>query len=208
MTHRLYFSSDALTANVEVLQCIACEEGFAVILNATPFHPQGGGQPSDTGSIGESQVLRVTQEFEHIVHYTAHPVLPGAALARVDPAQRALHARLHSAGHLIGLAGENLGWRPTKAHHWPGESRVSFVRGEQPENLDAATLHCALEQWIAADLHRNITLDADQRHVSFGTLAAYPCGGTHVRSLAEIGTVEVLSISEKKGTIAVNYRVN
>jgi len=48
----------------------------------------------------------------------------------------------------------------------------------------------------------------EQREVSFGELPAYPCGGTHVRSLSEIGQVEVLSISEKKGTLTVSYHVN
>jgi Ser-tRNA(Ala) deacylase AlaX len=44
-----------------------------VRLSATPFHPQGGGQPSDTGRIGDVEVLRVVSESEGIIHYTAAP---------------------------------------------------------------------------------------------------------------------------------------
>ena len=62
MTLRLFFHSDDLKANVEVLDCTPHENEFAVVLRATLFHPQGGGQPCDTGMIGESQVLRVVQE--------------------------------------------------------------------------------------------------------------------------------------------------
>jgi len=59
MTLRLFFHSDDLKANVEVLDCTPHENEFAVVLRATLFHPQGGGQPCDTGWIGDSQVLRV-----------------------------------------------------------------------------------------------------------------------------------------------------
>ena len=68
MTRRLYYDHDQLLTSVEVLSCIPHEQQFAVTLNATPFHPQGGGQPSDTGWIGQAAVLRVAQEGEQIVH--------------------------------------------------------------------------------------------------------------------------------------------
>ncbi len=207
MTLRLFFHNDELTAEVEVLTCDAIEEQFAVTLNATPFHPQGGGQPFDTGSIGASRVLRVLQEPGRIVHYLDQPVPLGPAQANVDSERRALHARLHSAGHLIGHYGESQGWKPLKAHHWPGESRVSFVRGESAQPFTAEAVQAALEAWIASDLPRDMRVDEDQRSVGFGDLPAYPCGGTHVRSTAEIGAVEVLSLSEKKGTLSVSYRV-
>src|SRR5207253_651102 len=77
MTLRLFFHSDDLEANVEVLDCTPHENEFSVTLPATPFHPQGGGQPFDTGWIGETQALRVTQESHRIVHYVTHPVTRG-----------------------------------------------------------------------------------------------------------------------------------
>lgn len=43
MTLRLFFHSDDLRANVEVLDCTPYENEFAVVLRATLFHPQGGG---------------------------------------------------------------------------------------------------------------------------------------------------------------------
>ena len=49
MTERLFFTHDHLTAELEVLDCTAHEQQFAVTLRSTIFHPQGGGQPFDTG---------------------------------------------------------------------------------------------------------------------------------------------------------------
>ncbi|PAA11171.1 hypothetical protein [Pseudomonas fragi] len=208
MTQRLFFNDDAVSCEVEVIHCAPQEDGFAVILYATPFHPQGGGQPSDTGWIGDSEVIKVVQGQDAIVHHVSVPVPTGRARAQVDETRRRLHARLHSAGHLIGVCGEQLGWVPTKAHHWPGECRVSFVASDNPQPLEAEAVQHTLAQWIAADLQRHTCLDSEQRAIRFGELPGYPCGGTHVQSLAELGTVNVLSVSQKKGVLSVRYALD
>jgi len=113
MTERLFFTHDHLTAELEVLSCTPHEDQFAVVLQSTIFHPQGGGQPFDTGWLGDSQVVRVTQEVDRVVHYVDQPAQPGPITARVDAQRRALYTRLHSAGHLIGNAGV-----PKKSTAW------------------------------------------------------------------------------------------
>jgi alanyl-tRNA synthetase len=208
MTQRLFFTHDHLTAELEVLSCTPHGEQFAVVVQSTIFHPQGGGQPFDTGWLGDSQVLRVMQEAEHVVHYVNQPLEPGPITARVDAQRRALHSRLHSAGHLIGNAGERLGWMPIKAHHWPGEGKITFIRGEAAQTMDAEVLQQQVNQWIAADYPRQMWLDEDTREVGFGELPAYACGGTHVQALGEVGQVTILAVSEKKGALSVRYEIN
>ncbi|WDG44299.1 alanyl-tRNA editing protein [Pseudomonas synxantha] len=208
MTERLFFTHDHLTAELEVLNCTAHEEQFAVILQSTIFHPQGGGQPFDTGWLGNSQVLRVMQEAEHVVHYVDQPLQPGPIIARVDAQRRALHTRLHSAGHLIGNAGERLGWMPIKAHHWPGEGKITFIRGEAAQDMDAQMLQLQVNQWINADYPRHMRLEEGIREVGFGELPSYACGGTHVQTLSELGQVTILALSEKKGALSVRYEIN
>jgi hypothetical protein len=46
MTLRLFFHSDDLKANVEVLDCTPHESEFAVVLRATLFHPKAAGNPA------------------------------------------------------------------------------------------------------------------------------------------------------------------
>ncbi|WP_248750509.1 alanyl-tRNA editing protein [Pseudomonas sp. MWU15-20650] len=208
MTERLFFTHDHLTAELEVLSCTAHEEQFAVILQSTIFHPQGGGQPFDTGWLGDSQVLRVIQADEHVVHYVDRPLEPGPVTARVDEQRRALHTRLHSAGHLIGNAGERLGWMPIKAHHWPGEGKITFIRGQAAHPLDAEMLQLQVNQWIAAGYSRQTTVEEGSREVGFGELPAYACGGTHVQTLSELGPVTILALSEKKGALSVRYSLD
>ena len=143
-----------------------------------------------------------------MVHYLNQPVPLGAINARVDEPRRALHTRLHSAGHLIGNAGETLGWMPIKAHHWPGEGKITFIRGETAQAIDAETLQQQINQWIAADYPRHMTLDEGIREVGFGELPTYACGGTHVQTLGELGEVTILALSEKKGALSVRYSLD
>ncbi|MEZ1319154.1 alanyl-tRNA editing protein [Pseudomonas fluorescens] len=208
MTLRLFFHSDDLKANVEVLQCTPHEHEFAVELRATLFHPQGGGQPFDTGRIGDSQVLRVVQDPEHILHFVDRPVAPGMTQIRVDEPRRRFNTRMHSAGHLIGHFVQAMGWMPIKAHHWPGEGRVQFKPTDSAQEVDARTIAFGLEQWIAHDLPRLTSLREGAREIGFGDLPAYGCGGTHVRSLKELGHVTIASVSQKKGTLSVHYSVD
>ncbi|AZF04629.1 alanyl-tRNA editing protein [Pseudomonas sp. R5-89-07] len=208
MTERLFFTHDHLTAELEVLRCTPHEDQFAVILQSTIFHPQGGGQPFDTGWLGGSQVLRVMQQAEQVVHYVDQPVEPGPINARIDAQRRTLHTRLHSAGHLIGNAGERLGWMPIKAHHWPGEGKITFIRGEAAQTMEAEALQQQVNRWIAADYPRHMKLEEGTREVGFGELPAYACGGTHVQALGEVGQVTILALSEKKGALSVRYEIN
>ncbi|WP_145555124.1 alanyl-tRNA editing protein [Yersinia canariae] len=208
MTTCLFFENDTLAMDVDVLSCTPDGDQFAVILQATIFHPQGGGQPSDTGFIDDNQVLRVVQQQGQLIHYVAKPIAAGKYGARVDSERRLLNARMHSAGHLIGNIGESYGWLPVKAHHWPGEGRVSFKRSENPQQIDIKTVMTTLEQFIRQDLPRQISIQGDFREVGFGELPAYACGGTHVRSLHVLGQIIVQSISEKKGIMSINYKVD
>lgn len=208
MTLRLFFHSDDLKANVEVLDCTPQENEFAVVLRATLFHPQGGGQPCDTGWIGESQVLRVVQDPDRIIHFVDRPVKPGMTQIRIDEQRRQFNSRMHSAGHLIGHFVQALGWMPIKAHHWPGEGRVQFKPAESAKEVDAEMIQQRIAQWVADDLPRLTSLREGSREIGFGELPAYGCGGTHVRSLKDLGTVTIASLSLKKGTLSVHYSVD
>lgn len=130
MTERLYYTSDNTEGRANVLSCTPEPDGrYAVVLDSTLFHPQGGGQPADAGWIDNQPVETVQSRGDEVLHIVAKPLSVGAVNLRVDAALRQLHARLHSAGHLIGLAGTEYGWHPVKAHHWPNEGRITFAAG-------------------------------------------------------------------------------
>lgn len=208
MTERLYYTSDMLECTAQVLRCDQQADGrYAIVLDKTVFHPQGGGQPADKGWIAGIPVESVLQQGDDVVHILAQPLAANEVRLQVDAVCRALHARLHSAGHVIGYAGEQYGWRPVKAHHWPGEGRITFAAGENAREPEIPMLDALIAGWQSAALPRHIAFEDGRRKVRFGDLPAYGCGGTHVSSLAELGSVVIGSVKMKKGQLIVSYTV-
>ncbi len=208
MTERLYYTHDALECTARLIRTSLQDDGrYAVVLDQTLFHPQGGGQPADKGWINGVVVESVLQQDDEIIHLLAQPLPREEVTLQVDAVSRALHTHLHSAGHLIGYAGELHGWQPIKAHHWPGEGRITFnaTGSASVPDIDALSEHIA--RWQAAALPRIVTFDAGRRNVRFGDLPAYGCGGTHVPSLAALGQVVISNIKIKKGQLIVYYTV-
>lgn len=206
MTTRNYYTSDETHGQANVMQCIPDGEGgFLIELDATLFHPQGGGQPSDGGTIGGVPIQRVFTNGETVWHRTATPVAPGPVTLCVDGELRHVHARWHSAGHLIGTAGEAFGWQPVKAHHWPGEGRITFSGSG---SITAELLTGKISAWIDENLPRHIDFYEGKRQVRFGELPAYGCGGTHVCSLRDIGQITLTGVKMKKGQLVVSYTVD
>lgn len=162
-----------------------------------PQQPQIAGVP----------VEGVMPRGEGVAHILPRPLASGDVDLQVNTVLRSLHSRWHSAGHLIGCAGEQYGWQPVKAHHWPGEGRIVFAPGEYAAVPDAAALMEKIRRWQEGSLVRHIEFEGGLRKVRFGELPAYPCGGTHVGSLSEIGPLAVTGVKVKKGQLNVSYAI-
>ena len=111
-----------------------------VILNKTIFHPQGGGQPSDTGNIistsDPSHRFNVTGcklidgEVHHYGNFEGKEYIIGEEVEQqIDENKRKLYAMLRSAGHLLDSAVKDLGLElvPTKGYHFPESPYVEYA---------------------------------------------------------------------------------
>ncbi|MFJ5428070.1 alanyl-tRNA editing protein [Pectobacterium actinidiae] len=210
MIEKLYLYNDGLTMDAVVLSCEPEDNGhYHVRLAATLFHPQGGGQPSDIGYIGDAVVLQVIHEEQDVIHITDKPVAPGECSIIVDAISRELNTRMHSAGHLIAVAGEALGWKAFKANHRPGEGRVVFAleKGDaMPPTVEA--LEEGSNKLVCLALARRQEVINGIRNVGWGDLPAYECGGTHVTSTERVGAINIISARFKKGQLSVSYTLS
>ncbi len=103
-----------LYADGRPVEALGPEEGGAVVLERTPFYPEGGGQVGDRGVLRRSGVcLEVSDtraSADAIVHYGTVTEGAGALAlgdeveAAVDEAARRSTARNHSATHLLHAA--------------------------------------------------------------------------------------------------------
>ena len=77
----------------------------ALILDATNFYPEGGGQPGDRGTINGIPVVDVLEQNGEIYHIInagdAKRAAPGPADLAVDWTRRREYTALHTAQHLL-----------------------------------------------------------------------------------------------------------
>ncbi|KAE8332568.1 Threonyl/alanyl tRNA synthetase [Aspergillus sergii] len=123
------------------------DDDYVVVTEKTIFHPQGGGQPSDVGTMtgpagttftvtavrmdatGQGQVLHLGRFSDG-----SSSVFAKSETVRqeVDAEKRLLHSRLHTAGHVLGAAVRHLlekevkDFDELKASHAPGSASCEF----------------------------------------------------------------------------------
>ena len=68
-TQKLYYVDPHMQHfTAKVLSCEAAKGGYQVILDATAFYPEGGGQACDLGTLGTARVLDVQEQGHAVVH--------------------------------------------------------------------------------------------------------------------------------------------
>ena len=106
-TEKVYYTSPKLfSCEAKVLDCIKKENKYEVILDRTVFFPEGGGQPSDLGTISHAQVLDVRERSDVLYHITDTALPVGSTVTlQVDKTRRLDHCSQHTGEHMIsGLA--------------------------------------------------------------------------------------------------------
>jgi alanyl-tRNA synthetase len=188
----------------------------AVILRETAFYPSSGGQVHDTGwlTLNGTDRLRVAEvadaEDGRIVHYLEAPAPPlvGTAVhGAIDRERRREHMQQHSGQHVLSAAFIELYQMPT----------VSFHMADDYCSIDLTTPSVTPEQLVGAEKRANQIVFENRpvriRYVSraeaekLGLRKLPPaerdelrlieiadfdlsaCGGTHVSSSGEIGSI-------------------
>lgn len=228
------------------------EGDHVVTTEETIFHPQGGGQPSDSGVMiskgsgddnseegGKFRVCSVRRSHNgRILHYGRFdfagrvPFDVDSNVRQIlDGEKRDLHSRIHTAGHLLGLAVRQLAdsipdVTEVKAQHYPDSAFIEFqglidakhkdiiqekLNGLVKEALPVTVCWFGEEQTrkecVQVPDNFNFVPGEPTRAVKIAGLGAYPCGGTHVTDTSQIGVVEVKKISRQKGKSKVSYGV-
>ncbi len=199
-----------------------------IILDRTVFYANSGGQPGDTGTLTTANDARVVIENAiytdaaktEIAHVPAagSPALNigDVVTATIDWDKRYARMRMHTALHLLSAA---LPFPVTGGSVGDAEGRLDFDIPESGLEKDAITAKIAemiasnaavTSRWITDDelaanpgLVKTMSVKPPTgtghvRLIEIAGLDLQPCGGTHVRSVDEIGAVRVTQI-EKKG---------
>ncbi|MBW4684057.1 MAG: hypothetical protein KME40_02935 [Komarekiella atlantica HA4396-MV6] len=122
------------------------ERGYYCVLDSTVFYPQGGGQPSDVGTI-EVKGVQLTIIFvsfvdgdvRHYGDFSSVSLEKGEEVTLyVDEARRMQNAKAHTAGHLMYTIVESLDKNiiAVKGYHFPDGSYVEFQGSPSFENTE------------------------------------------------------------------------
>lgn len=206
-----------------------------IVLDRTVFYPEGGGQPGDSGRLAWTDGATIVADTKKavgggdILHVPAKdaPIPPvGTTVeAEIDWDRRYRHMRMHTCLHLLCAAVDG---DVTGGQIGDGKGRLDFNLPDGPPDKDALakalnTLvsadHPVEAGWIGEDelaarpeLVRTMSVKPPSGagrirvlRIGEGTVDLQPCGGTHVRSTGEIGSIAVRKI-ENKGR--QNRRIN
>jgi alanyl-tRNA synthetase len=219
VTERLYYQDCYLREfHARVVETSA--DGRRVYLDRTAFYPTSGGQPFDTGKLGGVNVIDVIDEEERVAHVLDAPLATGEISAQIDWQRRFDHMQQHSGQHLLSAVLEESFQIPTVSFHLGAEVCTIDVTAPSLTSLqiDQAEDRCAeivgearplaiTFEDAAADLglRKESQRTGMLRIVAIQGIDRSACGGTHVRTTAEIGPVLVRKTEKVRGNTRLEF---
>ena len=197
---------------------------FQLVLNITPFYPEGGGQVGDKGYLETENgaihyIVDTKKENNLILHYckTLPQKIEGKFNAVVDPKQRHRSAANHTATHLMHQAlrtvlGTHVEQKGSMVHSGMFRFDFSHFSKVTTEELVAVEnfVNARIEEQLPLQESRNIPY---QKALEEGAIALFGekygdtvrtirfgqsmelCGGTHVANTSEIWRFKITSES-------------
>jgi alanyl-tRNA synthetase len=217
-TKLLYYESSTLQ---ECDAVVLHSEGNIVVLDATIFYPEGGGQPSDLGVISTPEkMVKVTdvRRYGDVVVHTIDGTLSKGEMVhcKVDWDRRMALTRHQSATHVIlGSARQVLGGHVWQSGAQKGieQSRVDISHFKKIEDKEIEKIELAANRIILSNIPvEKIWMDRGEaerqygfrlyqggvpvgkklRVVRIGDFDVEACAGTHVRQTNELGMIKIL----------------
>ncbi|MGD8439397.1 MAG: alanyl-tRNA editing protein [Holophagae bacterium] len=219
--HRFRFQHDASCRELDTeVTEVGRDSGRAyAVTEDTIFYPEGGGQPADHGRMDDVEVVDVQMVDGVIRHSVAGELEPGPVHQVLDWDRRFDHMQQHSGQHLLTVVAlQSFGWATTAFHMGPELSDIELdvasldeldlrrLEDEVNEEIRAAhpiTIRFAsMDQLKALGVRSRLLpegLSGEVRLVEIEGLDLNTCGGTHVRSTAEIGSVALIGTEPMRG---------
>ena len=222
MTNRLYYT-DSYRTEFSSAVSERTSDGTRVYLDETAFYPTSGGQPHDLGTLGGTRVIDVVDEGERIAHVLAAPLGDHDDMrisGRVDWVRRFDHMQQHTGQHLVSAVFEDLFGAKTVSVHFGPDYSTLDLDAESITRDQMVAAEARANELVAQARPVNVTFeDAESaiglrkpsdrpgllRIVSIAEVDRSACGGTHVRSTAEIGAILLRSAERVRKTSRVEF---
>lgn len=221
--NRLYYATPYVkTFMCTVESCVQNKKGtWDAVLNQTAFYPEGGGQPSDTGTLNGVKVLHVSEKGETIIHELEAPLEEGTlAEGVIDWQKRYDNMQQHTGEHIFsGLVHKHFGYDNVGFHMGTDEVTVDFngvLTQEQLDDLedganqliyDNVPVHVfypSEEELAQLDYRSKKELTGAVRIVEIPGGDICACCGTHVETTGEVGIIKLRTMINYKGGVRIS----
>ncbi len=206
--------------NATVIKCEEYNGEFRVVLNKTAFFPEGGGQFSDTGTIGDAKINNVQIENGIIWHYCDKPLTVGKEYtAEINFSERFDKMQQHSGEHIVsGIVFKKFGFNNVGFHLGNDFFTMDFdgiITNEQLSEIELlANQVIANNVKIYAEYPEEEKLrtlsyrskgevDGNIKLVYIEGIDVCACCAPHVKSSGEIGIIKFLHHEKNKGGIRI-----
>ncbi len=216
-TVKLYDSDSMLFKfSATVLFCELNDSVYKVVLNETAFFPEGGGQSSDTGTIGDAFVTDVQIENSVIYHYCDKPLTVGSSYkCQINEEERFDKMQNHSGEHIVsGIINRLYGLQNVGFHLSKNEVTLDFngiLTHEQlnkaeelaneavHKNVPITACYPTPEELKNIDYRSKLELSENVRIVTVTDYDCCACCAPHVKNSGEIGIIKLLNTEKMRG---------
>ena len=210
-TRKLYYEDCHLRRmTATVLSCEERDGKYRVILDATVFYPEGGGQAADTGTLGSVNVLDPREEGETVVHVCDGPLAPGETVeGEICWEERFARMQQHTGEHMVsGLIHQKFGWHNTGFHMSSQDITIDFDGVIPPEALPELEAEVNRRVWEDLEVRCFVPSPEELERTFYRTKRALPwpvrivqvpgtdscaCCGVHCARTGEVGLVKLFS---------------
>jgi alanyl-tRNA synthetase len=223
VTERLYYTDSYLTEfDATVLRLELCEGRPAAVLDRSAFYPTSGGQPFDTGRLGNATVVDVLdRDDREILHVIDRPLDPGPVHGAIDWGRRFEHMQQHSGQHVLSAAFDRIAGARTESFHLGSvSSTIDLDRTVTPGQIERAEDEANRIVWedhpivirfadaeeaLKLPLRKEPARAGELRLIEMTDFDISACGGTHVARTGAIGTIAIASSERFRGGTRIEF---
>lgn len=226
-TEKQYFQdSSLLEFSATVVEVKPSEHGDCIVLDRTAFYPTGGGQPNDTGLLGETRVVDVFEDEANIVYHVVQPAgsieAGQAVIGKIDRPRRLDHLQQHSGQHLLSQAFVQTAGAETRSFHLGSHTSTIDIELQSPtddlmrgaEDLANAIVfedrpmrvHMVNDEGASLlPLRKESAVRGNIRVIEIENFDWSPCGGTHASRTGQIGLIAIRSYERVRKMTRVEF---
>jgi alanyl-tRNA synthetase len=223
VTERLYYRDSFLREfDAQVISCEKEGERWRVVLDRTAFYPTSGGQPHDTGKLGDVPVIEVVDAEQKVVHYASAAVPVGPVRGTIDWPRRIDHMQQHTGQHLLSAAFiELFGFQTVSFHLGKEISTIDLdTPAVIPKHLEEAEQRVnevifedkpvvirfgTAEELIEAGIRKKVEREGILRAIEVEGFDRQPCGGTHLERTGQAGLLLIRRLERRRDQCRVEF---